>query len=91
MHMRSRRAHSMLGACLWLRLLVVVVVIVAGSPVFFFSSPLGTSPNLLALGTKDSGASGFDDYGGELEIMNLDFKEPGLKCPVAGKVRDKYF
>lgn len=50
-------------------------------------SPLGTSPNLLALGTKDSGASGFDDYGGELEIVNLDFTEPGLKCPVAGKVR----
>jgi len=52
-----------------------------------FVSPLSSSPNLLALGAKDSGASGFDDYGGELEILNLDFKEPGLGCPAAGKVR----
>jgi len=35
-------------------------------------SAIKSHPNLLALGTKDSGGS-FDDYGGELEIHRLDF------------------
>ena len=43
-------------------------------------------PNVVALGTKDSGAGGFDDYGGQLEIHRLDFAERGLKCSVAGSV-----
>jgi hypothetical protein len=50
------------------------------------ASPLGSMPNLVALGTKDSGAGGFDDYGGQLEIHRLDFAERGLKCPLAGSV-----
>jgi len=44
-------------------------------------------PNYVALGTKDSGAGGFDDYGGELEIHKLDFQDRGLKCSVAGSVK----
>ena len=43
-------------------------------------------PNYVALGTKDSGAGGFDDYGGELEIHRLDFADKGTKCVVAGQV-----
>eukprot|EP00615_Pteridomonas_danica_P011892 CAMPEP_0114343358 /NCGR_PEP_ID=MMETSP0101-20121206/10544_1 /TAXON_ID=38822 ORGANISM="Pteridomonas danica, Strain PT" /NCGR_SAMPLE_ID=MMETSP0101 /ASSEMBLY_ACC=CAM_ASM_000211 /LENGTH=1181 /DNA_ID=CAMNT_0001478035 /DNA_START=71 /DNA_END=3616 /DNA_ORIENTATION=- len=50
-------------------------------------SPLSKMPNMMALGTKDSGAGGFDDYGGKLELHRLDFRERGLKCPVAGSVK----
>jgi protein transport protein SEC31 len=50
-------------------------------------SPLSTMPNCIALGTKDSGAGGFDDYGGKLELHRLDFKERGLKCPIMGSVK----
>jgi hypothetical protein len=44
-------------------------------------------PNMVALGTKDSGAGGFDDYGGKLELHRLDFLNRGLKCPIVGSVR----
>jgi hypothetical protein len=66
---------------------IILLTLRACCACFVLFSPLSSSPNLLALGAKDSGASGFDDYGGELEILNLDFKEPGLECPAAGKVR----
>ena len=36
-------------------------------------SPIASQPNLVALGTKDSAGAGFDDYGGDLEIHQLDF------------------
>eukprot|EP00904_Undaria_pinnatifida_P012810 jgi/Undpi1/865/HiC_scaffold_10.g04329.m1 len=37
-------------------------------------SNVAAHPGLIALGTKDSGGgSGFDDYGGELELHKLDF------------------
>ena len=35
-------------------------------------SPLKAQPNLVALGSKDSTGSGFDDYGSELELHQLD-------------------
>ena len=43
-------------------------------------------PNCIALGTKDSGSGGFDDYGGELEIHRLDFADRSSKSVVAGAV-----
>jgi hypothetical protein len=48
---------------------------------------VAAQPNLVALGAKDSGSGGFDDYGGVLEIHRLNFREAGLKCSVAGTVR----
>ena len=38
-------------------------------------SPISSVPNLVAVGTKDSTGSGFDDYGGELELHQLDFTD----------------
>jgi len=34
-------------------------------------SPLKSCPDLIALGTKDSGGVGFEDYGGVLDLYNL--------------------
>jgi protein transport protein SEC31 len=49
-------------------------------------SNVASHPNLLALGTKDSGNAGFDDYGGELELHKLDFS--GNDAPsLLGKVK----
>ena len=50
-------------------------------------SPVATAPNFVALGMKDSGGGGFDDYGGELEIHKLDFSNVSLKCNVVGSVK----
>lgn len=36
-------------------------------------SPIQTNPDLVVLGTKDSGLVGFDDTGGELEIYDFGF------------------
>ena len=33
-------------------------------------SPVPSAPNLVALGTKESGGGGFEDYGGELEVRS---------------------
>lgn len=57
---------------------------------YLFYSPLGSMPNVVALGTKDSGAGGFDDYGGKLELHRLDFLDRGLKCPIVGSVKNKH-
>jgi len=38
-------------------------------------SPIPEHANLVALGTKDSAGSGFDDHGGELELHSLDFAD----------------
>ena len=34
--------------------------------------PLSSSSAVVALGTKDSAGGGFDDYGGEIELHQLD-------------------
>ena len=38
-------------------------------------SPIQQHANLVAVGTKDSTGSGFDDYGGELELHRLDLED----------------
>ena len=43
-------------------------------------SPFRNRPNLVALATKDSAGAGFDEYGGELEIHDLDFAASGTKA-----------
>jgi hypothetical protein len=45
---------------------------------------------LVALATKDSAGAGFDEYGGELEIHELDFSsgEAATKEPI-GSVKSK--
>lgn len=46
-------------------------------------SPLKARPNLLALATKEGGGGGFDEYGGELSIVQVDQSSSshGLNCP----------
>ena len=39
-------------------------------------SPFTSRPSLVAIGTKDSAGAGFDEYGGELELYDLDFSQP---------------
>tara|TARA_A100001035_G_C27691407_1_gene458008 strand:- start:386 stop:604 length:219 start_codon:yes stop_codon:yes gene_type:complete len=39
-------------------------------------SPFRSRPSLVAIGTKDSAGAGFDEYGGELELFDLDFSQP---------------
>jgi len=53
-------------------------------------SPFASRPNLVALATKDSAGAGFDEYGGELEIHELDFSsgEAATKEPI-GSVKSK--
>mmetsp|Transcript_10890 Transcript_10890/g.16284 ORF Transcript_10890/g.16284 Transcript_10890/m.16284 type:complete len:1098 (-) Transcript_10890:198-3491(-) len=49
-------------------------------------SPLAIYSDVVAVGTKDSGGIGFDDYGGELEIY--DFHIAGSQKPVLlGKIK----
>ena len=37
-------------------------------------SPFRERPSLVAIGTKDSAGAGFDEYGGEMELYELDFQ-----------------
>ena len=37
--------------------------------------PLTDYSSIVALGTKESAGGGFDDYGGEIELHRLDFKD----------------
>jgi protein transport protein SEC31 len=39
-------------------------------------SPFPERPSLVAVGTKDSAGAGFDEYGGEMELFDLDFTKP---------------
>jgi hypothetical protein len=39
-------------------------------------SPFTSRQSLVAIGTKDSAGAGFDEYGGELELYDLDFSQP---------------
>eukprot|EP00566_Odontella_aurita_P002098 CAMPEP_0113542244 /NCGR_PEP_ID=MMETSP0015_2-20120614/9495_1 /TAXON_ID=2838 /ORGANISM="Odontella" /LENGTH=1078 /DNA_ID=CAMNT_0000442271 /DNA_START=104 /DNA_END=3343 /DNA_ORIENTATION=- /assembly_acc=CAM_ASM_000160 len=39
-------------------------------------SPVKSDADVIALGAKDSGGVGFDDYGGELELFNLNICSP---------------
>jgi len=50
-------------------------------------SPVPDQGNLVALGTRDGGGGGFDDYGGELEIHKLDFAVGETRTTVMGSVR----
>mmetsp|Transcript_23707 Transcript_23707/g.43997 ORF Transcript_23707/g.43997 Transcript_23707/m.43997 type:complete len:1090 (+) Transcript_23707:44-3313(+) len=50
-------------------------------------SPISSNPNMVALGTKDSAGSGFDDYGGDLEIHKLNFQEKGTSSTIIGKAK----
>lgn len=52
-------------------------------------SPISSNPNMVALGTKDSAGSGFDDYGGDLEIHKLNFQEKGTSSTIIGKAKSK--
>jgi hypothetical protein len=46
-------------------------------------SPFADRANMVALATKDSAGAGFDEYGGELEIHQLDFAAKGSKTNAA--------
>lgn len=46
-------------------------------------SPIGSCTDLIALGSKDSGGAGFDDYGGELELFNLRITSPEMNSKPA--------
>jgi len=50
-------------------------------------SPIVQNANLVALGTKDSTGTGFDDHGGELELHLLDFSNKNYSTHLLGKVR----
>ena len=52
-------------------------------------SPKKSHPNMVAIGTKDSAGSGFDDYGGELELHNLDVAVGAKGIVAVGKVKAK--
>jgi hypothetical protein len=52
-------------------------------------SPITSNPSMVALGTKDSAGSGFDDYGGDLEIHKLNFQEKGTSSTIIGKAKSK--
>lgn len=39
-------------------------------------SPFKERSSLVAVGTKDSAGAGFDEYGGEMELFDMDFKAP---------------
>lgn len=39
-------------------------------------SPFRERPSLVAIGTKDTAGAGFDEYGGEMELFDLDFQAP---------------
>ena len=42
-------------------------------------SPYAERANMVALATSESAGAGFDEYGGELEIHQLDFAAKGSK------------
>lgn len=52
-------------------------------------SPLANNADVIALGAKDSGGIGFDDYGGELELydLNITCPEGSPKPRVIGSVK----
>ncbi len=51
-------------------------------------SPFADRANMVALATKDSAGAGFGEYGGELEIHELDFAATGTKTkPALGSVK----
>jgi hypothetical protein len=52
-------------------------------------SPISSNPNMVALGTKDSAGSGFDDYGGDLEIHKLNFQDKGTSSTIIGTAKSK--
>ena len=54
-------------------------------------SPYAERANMVALATSESAGAGFDEYGGELEIHQLDFAAKGSKtgAPV-GSVKARY-
>lgn len=52
-------------------------------------SPKRNAPNMVAIGTKDSAGAGFDDYGGELELHNLDVAVGSKGSMSVGKVKAK--
>jgi protein transport protein SEC31 len=56
-----------------------------GATIAWSSTP--AHANLIALGTKDSGGVGFDDYGGVLELHMLNLSGPGPASTLMGKVK----
>lgn len=52
-------------------------------------SPKRSAPNMVAIGTKDSAGAGFDDYGGELELHDLDVAVGSKSSAPVGKVKAK--
>eukprot|EP00499_Haloplacidia_sp_CaronLabIsolate_P010294 CAMPEP_0196769462 /NCGR_PEP_ID=MMETSP1104-20130614/558_1 /TAXON_ID=33652 /ORGANISM="Cafeteria sp., Strain Caron Lab Isolate" /LENGTH=1304 /DNA_ID=CAMNT_0042139557 /DNA_START=51 /DNA_END=3965 /DNA_ORIENTATION=+ len=56
-------------------------------------SPSSQRPNLLALGSLEGGGGGFDDYGGHLEVFDLDFskgKEDQPRCLASVKTTARF-
>eukprot|EP00604_Paraphysomonas_vestita_P002038 CAMPEP_0174819872 /NCGR_PEP_ID=MMETSP1107-20130205/3327_1 /TAXON_ID=36770 /ORGANISM="Paraphysomonas vestita, Strain GFlagA" /LENGTH=477 /DNA_ID=CAMNT_0016034125 /DNA_START=672 /DNA_END=2102 /DNA_ORIENTATION=+ len=49
--------------------------------------PLLDYGNLVALGTKDSAGSGFDDYGGELELHMMNFSDRSSTTTLVGRAK----
>ena len=54
-------------------------------------SPYAERASMVALATKDSAGAGFDEYGGELEIHEMDFAATGTSTGAAlGSVKATY-
>jgi len=52
-------------------------------------APVSAAGSMVAIGTKDGGGAGFDDYGGELELHKFDFAggEPALEKTLVGTAK----
>jgi hypothetical protein len=50
-------------------------------------SPFASKPNYVALATKDSVGAGFDEYGGDLEVHELDFSSDSSEPTLRGSVK----
>lgn len=51
-------------------------------------SPSPAASSLLAMGTKEGAGRGFDEYGGDLELYDVDFTQNAdTECPRIGGVK----
>jgi len=48
-------------------------------------SPLRNRPTLIGVATKEGGGGGFDDYGGELSLYNVDTSSYSYSCDLVSR------
>jgi hypothetical protein len=48
-------------------------------------SPLLALPGVLAVGTKEGGGGGFEEYGGDLTLYAVDLSSGSQQCQVLGR------